>query len=42
MQRSDLRDFSFDEMTIPTLVTNVENGTGFVAGISRRIVPITP
>lgn len=38
----DLKDLSFDEMTIPTLVTNVENGTGFVAGISRRIVPITP
>jgi hypothetical protein len=38
----DLKDLSFDEMTIPTLVTNVENGTGFVTGISRRIVTITP
>jgi hypothetical protein len=38
----ELMDLSFDEMTIPSLVTNVENGTGFVAGISRRIVTITP
>lgn len=38
----DLKGLTPDEMTIPTSFNNVENGTGFVAGIARQIVMINP
>lgn len=36
----DLSDLSQLEIAIPDIVSNVENGTGFVAGIASRQVPI--
>ncbi|MEX0646148.1 MAG: hypothetical protein WEA56_15905 [Balneolaceae bacterium] len=38
----DPSGLSEEEMTLPDLITNVENGTGLVAGIAGRRVEITP
>lgn len=36
----DLTELSRQEMQLPDAVSNVENGTGVVAGIAKRVVPI--
>lgn len=36
----DYSDFTEEEAVLPGTISNVENGTGFVAGIARRIVPL--
>ncbi|MCW9707447.1 hypothetical protein [Fodinibius salsisoli] len=36
----DLTDLSEQEMQLPDVVSNIENGTGVVAGIAKREVPI--
>lgn len=38
----DLTDLSEQEIVLPDVVSNVEHGTGLVAGISRRILEISP
>jgi hypothetical protein len=36
----ELEDLTEDEMQLPDVVSNVENGTGYVAGFARRIIPL--
>lgn len=38
----DIKNLDELEQTLPDAVSNVENGTGFVAGIASRTVQITP
>lgn len=38
----DTDNLTDEEMVLPDVVTNVENGTGFVAGISSQTVQVTP
>lgn len=38
----DLAEYSDDEIVLPHVATNVENGTGFVPGIAKRVIDITP
>jgi hypothetical protein len=38
----DLAEYSDDEIVLPNVATNVENGTGFVPGIAKREIDITP
>jgi hypothetical protein len=38
----DLTDLNDEETRLPDTVSNVENGTGVVAGIAARYVTITP
>lgn len=37
----DLQNFSPEEMSIPTNINNVTNGTGYVGGIARRVEVIS-
>lgn len=38
----DISELNDEEIVLPDAVSNVENGTGVVAGIARRLVEITP
>jgi hypothetical protein len=38
----DLQELNEEEMALPDVVSNVENGTGYIAGIARRYVMISP
>lgn len=38
----NLADVNEEETVLPDVISNVENGTGFIAGIARRSVAISP
>lgn len=38
----DISELNDEEIVLPDAVSNVENGTGVVAGIARRLIEITP